>query len=100
MDYPLLNYRVPAWMAWRDGITGLLYWGGLTYWSETDDPWTRAPFYTEKPMAKEGQPAPIFNGDGSLLYPARATGFDGLVPSIRLKALRDAIEDYEYLAMA
>ena len=26
-------------------------------------------------------------------------GYDGIVPTIRLKALRDAIEDYEYLAM-
>jgi hypothetical protein len=26
-------------------------------------------------------------------------GYDGIVPSIRLKALRDGIEDYEYLAM-
>lgn len=100
IDYPLLNYRVPTWMAWRDGMEGLLYWGGLSYWRETDDPWTKAPFYTEKPMAKPGQEAPIFNGDGSLVYPARAVGFDGIVPSIRLKALRDAIEDYEYLAIA
>ncbi|OGD21668.1 MAG: hypothetical protein A2W03_17175 [Candidatus Aminicenantes bacterium RBG_16_63_16] len=100
IDYPLLNYRVPTWMAWRDGMKGLLYWGGLSYWRETDDPWTKAPFYTEKPMAKPGQEAPIFNGDGSLVYPARVVGFDGIVPGIRLKALRDAIEDYEYLAVA
>jgi hypothetical protein len=26
-------------------------------------------------------------------------GYDGIVPTIRLKALRDAIEDYEYLAI-
>lgn len=35
------------------------------------------------------------NGDGTLVYP----GPDGLLPSIRLKFLRDGIEDYEYLAM-
>jgi len=100
IDYPLLNYRVPTWMAWRDGMKGLLYWGGLTYWGETDNPWTTAPFYTEKAGVKEGEEAPIFNGDGSLVYPARATGSEGIVPSIRLKALRDAIEDFEYLAIA
>jgi hypothetical protein len=43
IDFPLLNYRVPAWMAWRDGMTGLLYWGGLSYWSQVDDPWSQAP---------------------------------------------------------
>ncbi len=100
IDLPLLNYRVPAWMAWRDGITGLLYWGGMSYWKETPDPWTEVPFYTEKPAAKPGQPAPAFIGEGSLVYPARATGIDGIVPTIRLKALRDAIEDYEYFAIA
>ena len=26
-------------------------------------------------------------------------GYDGIVPTIRLKALRDGIEDYEYLAI-
>ena len=81
VDYPLLNYRVPTWMAWRDGMKGLLYWGGLTYWGETDDPWTKAPFYTEKAGVKEGEEAPIFNGDGSLVYPARAAGIEGIVPT-------------------
>ena len=77
MDYPLLNYRVPTWMAWRDGMKGLLYWGGLTYWGETDDPWTTAPFYTERAGVKEGEEAPIFNGDGSLVYPAPGDGKRG-----------------------
>lgn len=100
IDFPLLNYRVPAWMAWADGIKGLLYWGGMSNWGEAGDPWTRVPFHTEKPAAKEGMPAPVFIGEGSLAYPARAVGFDGIVPSLRLKALRDAIEDYDYLAIA
>ncbi len=26
-------------------------------------------------------------------------GYDGIVPSLRLKALRDGIEDYEYMAI-
>jgi len=26
-------------------------------------------------------------------------GYDGIVPTIRLKALRDAVEDYDYLAL-
>lgn len=88
IDYPLLNYRVPTWMAWADRIRGLLYWGGLSYWRETEDPWTQAPNYRGR-----------YHGEGSLVYPARAVGYDGIVPSLRLKALRDGIEDYEYLAL-
>lgn len=99
IDYPLLNYRVPAWMAWRDGIKGLLYWGGMSYWRETDDPWLHAPVYTGRGAPQQGDRGIRFNGEGSLVYPARAVGYDGIVPTIRLKALRDAIEDYEYLAI-
>ena len=99
IDFPLLNYRVPAWMAWRDGMTGLLYWGGMSYWRQTDDPWTQAPFYTGNGQPQQGKKGIIFNGEGSLVYPARPVGYDGIVPTIRLKALRDAIEDYEYLVI-
>ncbi|MBI2929726.1 MAG: DUF4091 domain-containing protein [Verrucomicrobia bacterium] len=99
IDYPLLNYRVPTWMAWRDRLRGLLYWGGLSYWAKVEDPWQQAPYYAESGAIPPGQKAIRFNGEGSLVYPARAVGYDGIVPTIRLKALRDAIEDYDYLAL-
>ena len=99
IDFPLLNYRVPAWMAWRDGMKGLLYWGGMSYWHETADPWTEAPYYVGNGQRQQGKKGIIFNGEGSLVYPARAVGYDGVVPTIRLKALRDSIQDYEYLAV-
>ena len=35
------------------------------------------------------------NGDGTLFYP----GPDGVLPSLRLKFLRDGLEDYEYLVL-
>ncbi len=35
------------------------------------------------------------NGDGTLIYP----GPEGALPSIRLKFLRDGLEDYEYLVL-
>jgi hypothetical protein len=99
IDYPLLNYRVPAWMAWRDEIKGLLYWGGMSYWKQTEDPWVNAPIYIGSGALQQGRKDILFNGEGSLVYPAGAVGYSGIVPTIRLKALRDAIEDYEYLAI-
>lgn len=86
-------------MAWRDGMKGLLYWGGMSYWRQSADPWMQAPYYSGNGQPQQGDKGIIFNGEGSLVYPARAVGFDGVVPTIRLKALRDAIEDYEYLAI-
>jgi hypothetical protein len=94
-DYPLLNYRAPAWIAWRYRITGILYWGGMSYWRGVDDPWTD-PKTLDRRVDGRGA---LFNGEGSLLYPGRAVGYEGIAPSLRLKALRDAIEDYEYLAI-
>ncbi len=99
IDYPLLNYRVPAWMAWRDGMKGLLYWGGMSYWNQTDDPWEEAPIYIGRGMLQQGRRDIRYNGEGSLVYPARAVGYEGIVSTVRLKALRDAMEDYEYLAI-
>ncbi len=99
IDFPLLNYRVPAWMAWGDHMRGLLYWGGLSYWGKTNDPWIHAPFYSGNGEFQQGKKGIVFNGEGSLVYPARELGLDGVVPTIRLKALRDGIEDYEYLAL-
>jgi len=99
IDFPLLHYRVPAWMAWCDGMKGLLYWGGMSYWRRTEDPWTVAPFYTGSGRPQQGGKGIVFQGEGSLVYPARDVGYDGVVPTIRLKALRDGIEDYEYLAI-
>jgi len=94
-DFPLLTYRVPAWIAWRYHIRGLLYWGGMCYWNDVDDPWTEPGTLDRRDQRKEL----IYNGEGSLVYPGRAAGYEGIAPSLRVKALRDAIEDYEYLAM-
>ncbi|HRZ57678.1 MAG TPA: DUF4091 domain-containing protein [Candidatus Paceibacterota bacterium] len=99
IDYPLLNYRVPTCVAWRYRMRGLLYWGGLSYWGPADDPWLQAPYYTGNDAPQQGKKGVVFYGEGSLAYPGRAVGCEGVVPTIRLKALRDAIEDYDYLAL-
>jgi hypothetical protein len=95
IDYPLLNYRVPAWVAWRYRISGLLYWGGMCWWNEVDDPWTEPATY----FLRESFRRLRYNGEGTLAYPGRDAGYDGIAPSLRLKSLRDAVEDYEYLSI-
>jgi hypothetical protein len=95
-DFPLLHYRAPSWIAWRYRMRGLLYWGGMSFWDHVDDPWTDPKTYN---LRKQEDKGPIFNGEGSLVYPGRDAGYEGIAPSLRLKALRDSIEDYEYLAI-
>jgi len=95
IDLPLLNYRVPTWIAWHDRMRGLLYWGGMSHWTGVDDPWTD-PKTLDRRVKGKGQ---LYNGEGNIVYPGRAVGYDGIASSLRLKALRDGIEDYDYLAI-
>jgi hypothetical protein len=87
LDFPLLNYRIPMWVSWRFGITGLFYWS-TTNWASSLDVWT-------DPVTYENR----YNMEGSLLYPGTDAGVQGFVPSIRLKIIREGLEDYEYLTI-
>jgi hypothetical protein len=87
LDFPLLNYRIPMWISWRFDITGLLYWC-TTNWASTLDVWTN-------PLTYGGQ----YNMEGSLLYPGVDVGVQGFITSIRLKQIREGLEDYEYLTI-
>jgi hypothetical protein len=70
--------------------TGFLYWSSV-YWGAYDGMegvWN-APHFRER-----------FWGEGMLLYPGQPAGIDGPVTSIRLKLIREAMEDYEYMVLA
>jgi hypothetical protein len=85
LDFPVLNYRVVPWMVWKSQITGVVYWA--CNWWDVSDPWEDTGTWTE-----DGE---VYNGEGVLVYP----GEDGCVPSIRLKVLREGMEDYEYFTI-
>jgi hypothetical protein len=93
IDARLASYRTPTWMNYQYRINGLLYWSMITI-SRTlpgvIDPWL-LPAFSES--------SDQFNGGGYLLYPGIPCGIDGPISCIRLKALRDSMEDYEYLAI-
>ena len=86
LDWPLLVYRVPTWIDRQYGITGLLYWSTVT---TVIEPWLNPAF---------AQPH-HYNAGGYLFYPGAPCGIDGPVASMRLKNLRDGMEDYEYFAL-
>lgn len=95
IDSPLLNYRVPCWIAWHYRMRGLLYWGAMAHWTGVEDPWTD-PKTLDRRVRGKGQ---LYNGEGTIVYPGRPAGYDGIASSLRLKALRDGLEDYDYLAL-
>lgn len=83
IDAQMISHRVPTWMNYQYNISGILYWA-LTYRERDDwDPTFRI----------------RYNGDGYFMYPGVPCGIDGPVSSIRLKNLRESMEDYEYLLL-
>ena len=86
IDRPLAVYRVPTWINYRYGISGLLYWSTVT---RVIAPWHNPAF---------AHPS-HYNGGGYLFYPGEPCGIDGPVTCMRLKNLRDGMEDYEYFAL-
>ena len=92
IDYAPMNYRVWSWMADIYQADGVLYWATID-WRDGVDPWQDA-----GSLEVDGG---IFNGDGQLIYPGyrREVGFDGPVASMRLKWIREAMDDHAYLQL-
>ena len=84
--------RVMSWMSFSYAMQGELYWGSnaadITYTNSSNSSW-------EQQWLAGG------NGDGSLTCPGRPDhiGGNSFIPiaSIRLKHIRDGLEDLEYM---
>jgi len=91
VDYPPINERIQAgFLNLTQGATGILYYRAdgwtagntLNSWNSVD---------TTACGAGLGRP-----GDGIFLYPPAPIASTESAPGIRLKAIRDGIQDYEY----
>ena len=94
-ENPLIEGRlVVGWMTYRYRAEGFLFWA-VNLWSgngrEVLDDGSDTYFPNWDTFSRDHAP-----GDGVLLYPTRS----GVVPSIRLVQIRDAVEDYELLVSA
>ena len=103
-EYDMMFHRIWGVMSKNFGSQGLEWWD-TNYWFDRDrggrlNPWV-------DPVAHPSFRQPL-NKDGSLFYPGRPHEIGGEqdnrgdhfpVASLRMKALREAIEDYEYLYM-
>ena len=90
IDHSGPRNRAMGVLAFLEGIDGELYFDTLAAWERDGQPW--------KDVWRFGG-----NGDGTFFYPGtRAEVGDEaplLVPSLRLKAVRDGLEDYELLTL-
>lgn len=87
IDFAPVHFRAPFWVSWHYGVKGFLYWSSI-YCAPDQDPW-------KGPHLRRA-----FWGEGLLLYPGKDAGLSGPAPSIRLKLIREALEDFEYLTLA
>lgn len=112
IDRPATDLRVWLWQTWKEGVNGVLIWES-TWWTSPEaypdtlqNPYTDSMSYVSGYGTAVGDKQRWNAGDGRFIYPPEsATGtqseaiLDGPVSSIRWEALRDGLEDYEYLAM-
>jgi len=94
VDYPPINERMQAgFLNFTQGATGLLYYraDGWTA-GNTIGSWNNVD--TTACGGGLGRP-----GDGIFIYPPGPIGSSESAPGIRLKAIRDGIQDYEYAHM-
>ncbi|MBV8777973.1 MAG: VCBS repeat-containing protein, partial [Alphaproteobacteria bacterium] len=96
IDAAPVRNRVFQWFAFLDQIEGELYYDVDYCWAGvggspcgSSDPWVSVYSFGG-------------NGDGTLIYPGTPAKIGGTVPvpvpSIRLKLIRDGMQDYEYLS--
>jgi hypothetical protein len=89
IDAPATQNRAMEWQAWRERVSGELYYD-TTYAFSRGDAWTNQYYFAG-------------NGDGTLFYPGTPAKIGGTsqvpIASLRLKMIREGQEDYEYLKM-
>lgn len=90
IDHPATANRAMGALAFRVGVDGELYFDTVYAYNQ-GDPWENVFFFGG-------------NGDGTLFYPGTPARLGGKehapVASLRLKHIRDGLEDYEYLLLA
>ncbi len=95
IDANLTTARAMSWMQKDYGATGLLYWATAVYVEINDSEATARP----RDPYNSTQVNYVAQGDGFLLYPGKKYGLKHPIASIRLEAIRDGLEDYEYLTL-
>ena len=89
IDNPALEHRLALWMSRYYGAKGVFIWAGFSAGGFPADFWETLTL-SDKPS---GFPyAGIHNGNNFRVYPPREEGGD-VLPSIRLKVTRDALQD-------
>jgi hypothetical protein len=90
VDAPAMRNRAMEWLSYLNRMQGELYYATGIAFERGADPYANQYFFGG-------------NGDGTLVYPGRPSRIGGTTPipvaSMRLKLIREGMEDYEYLKL-
>lgn len=89
----LLSPRLISWMQADYNIIGNLYWA-TEYGKGANDDGSN---WIEDYYEGDGMRSASTYGEGFLLYPGKKYGVDGPIPSLRLEAVRDGLEEFEMI---
>jgi hypothetical protein len=87
---PLIGSVRWGWLGYKYPADGICFWNA-TDWGDWD---TDAP--PGDPYTNAGG---RYKGFSMVFYPGSKFGYDGPIPSLRLKAMRRGLQDYEYLRL-
>ena len=92
LDNTLISPRVLSWMQADYDVVGNLYWSCDYYANSYEDNMILEDQY-------EGAALRCTEawGEGLLFYPGAKYGIDGPLPSMRIQAIRDGLEEYEMI---
>src|SRR5260370_25306110 len=88
IDFDPVNFRVqPGFISQSLNLSGMLYWRVDKWPSDAWNNVNNAGTYSSA----------NYPGEGMLVYPGQPVGVKGVVASMRLKWLRDGVEEFEYV---
>lgn len=101
LDLPLVNDRAISWSCWKYRTFSWLSWGAGAGWVSG---WYDPESWKDASKARAEEEAEFtykkINGNALLIYaPGVIPNVSGPCPSIRLKAMRDGVQEYEYMKL-
>ena len=87
---PLITAALWGWRGYRYEADGVCLWNA-TDWGDWDTDATPADPYTNA--------GGRYAGASMIFYPGSRFGYDGPIPSLRLKTMRRGLQDFEYLRL-
>ncbi len=101
LDLPLVNDRAISWSCWKYRTRSWLSWGAGAGWiNGWYDPESWKDASKAKPESEAEFTYKKINGNALLIYaPGVIPNVSGPCPSIRLKAMRDGVQEYEYMRL-